>query len=230
MKEKGILFNSEMVKAILDGRKDTTRRLNGLHEINKNPDEWTLDSFEMNPVLMAWDKNGDTYPKIMDGLIATFEHNELGEVYRNIKCPYEIGMRLWVRETWGIEGGRENVFFYKADCTDRDLSSGGIFCKETGWLWHPSIYMPREAARLFLTVKDIRIERLQEITEDDAIKEGVGDPYNYQHPEYYDQKQFEGVEINKCAFAGLWDSINLKRGCGWNTNCWVWAVEFEVVK
>jgi hypothetical protein len=89
--------------------------------------------------------------------------------------------------------------------------------------------MPREAARLFLKVKTVRVERLHDITENDARNEGVKDPYDYQEPSYYNQPHVRGMEINKSAFAGLWDSLNAKRGYGWESNPWVWVYEFERV-
>ena len=92
--------------------------------------------------------------------------------------------------------------------------------------WRPSIYMPKEAARLFLRITDVRVERLQEITEDDAVAEGVKDPYEYQDANYYERVATD-KEINASAFAGLWDSINDKRGYPWRDNPWVWVYEFE---
>ena len=122
---------------------------------------------------------------------------------------------MYVRETWAEVNG---IYLYKADNDATPLK------------WHPSIHMPKDASRITLEVVNVRLERLQEITEDDAWKEGVGDPYDYQMPDYYDQIQFSGVGIKKCAFAGLWDSINAKRGYGWDSNPWVWVVEFRRVE
>lgn len=124
-----------------------------------------------------------------------------------------------MRETWGTGGYFPSPCAYKADGKEYP-----------GEKWRPSIYMPRKAARLFLRVTNVRVERLQDITEEDARGEGVKDPYEYQHPDYYDQPHLRGLEINQSAFAGLWDSINAKRGFCWEVNPWVWVIEFERIK
>jgi hypothetical protein len=92
--------------------------------------------------------------------------------------------------------------------------------KADGLKWRPSIFMPKEAARLFLQVANVRVERLQDITEEDALKEGV---------KAYGPNNCSGTSA-RIAFAELWDSLNEKRGYGWNTNCWVWVIEFERVE
>lgn len=152
-------------------------------------------------------------------------------------APYQPGDLLWVRETWTPFGG---TYLYRAN-------GGGA----GGGSWRPSIYMPREAARLFLRVKDVRVERLQEITEADAIAEGVPDALEGNvgdevycptckgnglvgaaHPitlVYY------GTECTDCdtavkRFRHLWDGINAKRAGGayaWDLDPWVWVVVFD---
>lgn len=145
-------------------------------------------------------------------------------VYRQIgmmpypETPYKSGDILWVRETWAYKPYNNNKIYYFAD---GELGSLNVE------RWKPSIHMPREAARIFLRVTNVRVERLQDITEDDALNEGVKDPYDYQNSDYYDQPHMRGIEINKSAFAGLWDSINAKRGYSWESNPWVFVYEFE---
>lgn len=141
----------------------------------------------------------------------------------DVKLPrYAAGDILWVRETW-LKA--DDGYYYKADI--KVPSESENLRKAYGYKWRPSIFMPREAARIFLRVTNVRVERVQEITENDAKNEGVKDPYDYQEPSYYDQPHVRGMEINKSAFAGLWDSLNAKRGYGWETNPWVWVIEFE---
>jgi hypothetical protein len=208
---KPIIFSTPMVQAILDGRKTQTRR---------------VIKYDFESVYSAASQQG-----IMDKVCQYGElPSDAIEWYaKNIAKPkYQPGDVLWVRETFcevpyehnhvPIKGGYITIpkYAYKAD-SERDYTG----------IWKPSIHMPREAARIFLRVKTVRVERLQEITEEDAIAEGVGDPYDYQSPEYYDQPHMRGLEINKSAFAGLWDSLNEKRGYGWRTNPWVWVIEFE---
>ena len=246
MKEKPIIFSTEMVKAILADRKTKTRRLNGLKEINENPDQWDLQSFEVNPELMAWDKNGDCYPRVKKGLIATFENNELGEVYRNIKCPWEVGDVLWVRETWAIHdlilkpkklNPNDEAWFYKRKFSP-EMVPHVVYAADYpvgSWkgAWRSPRFMPKVAARLFLKVKDIRVERLQGITEEDARAEGI----TYETamecsnwgPSFYDPDSGGNPDYIE-AFKILWDSINFKRGYGWDLNPFVWIVEFERVE
>lgn len=170
---KPIIFNTDMVKAILDGRKTQTRRLAKFPEgmtgrLPEHPENQT------EPLLF--------YP--------------CGIKY----CPYKVGDILYVRETWNQ--CYDGSFVYKADSKP---NSG----------WRPSIHMPREAARLFLRVADVKVERLQEITEEDATKEGFEsslDPYT---PAIW-------------KFIDVWDGIYLYRRQGWTENPWVFVIELEV--
>lgn len=122
--------------------------------------------------------------------------------YIKLKNPYGvIGDRLWVKETWKCVLG--NVI-YKATPNNRIKTDK----------YKPSIYMPRWASRINLEITNIRVERLQDITETEAIAEGVSGGGS--HPDFW-----------VGAFADLWDSINAKRGYGWDANPWVWVVEFK---
>lgn len=127
------------------------------------------------------------------------------------KPKYQVGNVLWVRETWapGCMGG----YIYKA---------GHQYAERLQELkqWKPSIHMPKLAARMFLRVTDVRGERVQDITEDDAIAEGV---------QARNDTACGGTSA-RIAFAELWDSLNEKRGYGWSNNPWVWVYEFEVLK
>lgn len=218
MSEKPILFSTPMVQAIIKSIKSMTRRTRGLDKVNANPDKWILRQITI-------DDPG--------GLMAWFEHIETHELIK-AKCPYgQPGNTLWVRETWAHvygypyfqdNGTMRKEYIYKASPEGWEDGYNGR--------WKPSIHMPRKAARLFLTVKNIRVERLQDISEEDAIKEGI--------------KEFKLTASNgvtllyglnaeqsvmnytaKSAFEDLWDSINKVRGYGWDTNCWTWVVEFE---
>lgn len=135
----------------------------------------------------------------------------------DVKLPrYAAGDILWVRETWSehqeyynnsAKVFAEPHYIYKAD---------GVYANK----WHPSIHMPKEAARIFLKVTDVRVERLQDITEEDAITEGMS------------KTLVDGVVFisAKGNFHVLWDSLNIKRGYGWEDNPWVWVIEFERVE
>jgi hypothetical protein len=164
MKERPIIFNSEMVRAILDGRKTQTRRV-----IKPQP--------------------GDI-------------HRDLLRI--NYHCPYgQPGDHLWVRETFQIDDNYPDMVFYKAD----DLA-GHISTK-----WNSPIYMPRCDSRITLEITNRRVERVQDITEEDAMAEGVG--------------RIAGLGEYRQCFKNLWDSINKKRDYGWDTNPYVWVIEFK---
>ena len=141
----------------------------------------------------------------------TYSADAMATLIRN-HCPYGVpGNRLWVRETWakhipGCPGG----IAYRADHVDPkgDGPANPI-------TWKPSIFMPQWASRITLEVTDVRVEHVQEISEDDAKAEGTmwqSDP----EPFYY-----SGM------FRVLWNQINHKRGLGWNVNPWVWIIEFK---
>lgn len=211
MKEKPILFTTPMVKTILSKQKNQTRRTNGLDEINKNPNDWMLKYFD-------------------GGAIAV---NSEGPI--NIKCPYgKAGDKLWVRETFSTDFANyypNEKAFYRAD-NDRkneiEKREGvkGIFSPEhnefVSFKWRPSIFMPRSLSRINLEITNVRVERLQDISEADAIAEGVSPDIEYSKDVYDGLKpQFQYIP----AYKNLWNSINGKGS--WDSNPWVWIIEFK---
>ncbi len=186
---KPILFNAEMVRAILDGRKTCTRRL--VKFLPGENSQWT--------------------GYIKDGLMLYNGRNE--PCIR--KAPYQLGDILYVRETWMDYSG---LTMYKADCDKYKLESLNF----AGFGWHPSIHMPKEAARIWLKVVDVRVERLQEITAESALAEGT-DKYIHLNGKFDENAILT-------SFMGIWNSIiknsDLDR-YGWNANPWVWVIEFE---
>lgn len=211
MRELPILFSTPMVQAILDGRKIMTRRtVKNIPEGTHRVEQIGESLFEAH-----WGIHGNSM--FLDG--AT-----------EIKCPYQPGDRLWVRETWAYIdrgfGGDAGGYVYRAS------ENGQLWETETeGWRWRPSIHMPKEAARIWLEVTNVRVERLQEISQKDIEFEGIW---------HYSQEYREEICIwRDCAeairdirtkyFKKLWDGINLKRGYGWDTNPWVWVVSFKKV-
>ena len=125
---------------------------------------------------------------------------------------YEPGDILWVKETWGIGIQAAGGVIYKADYAGKPPPLA------EGYKWKSSMVMPREVARIFLRVTDARMERLQDISERDAIAEGLTDATRYTPRE------------NIARFVAFWDGFNVKRGYGWGTNPWVWAYTFERVR
>ena len=136
-----------------------------------------------------------------------------------VSCPYgQVGDRLWVRETFCLGDGMNpsgdaTKPTYKADWPDVEHSR-----------WKPSIHMPRWASRITLEITEVRVERLQEIREKSAVREGI------KPPEHAFRMISGGdIEVNESPqelFAELWDFLNAKRGYGWDTNPWVWVVSF----
>ncbi len=196
---KPILFNTEMVRAILDGRKTCTRRIvkDGI------PDDamWGYSAFTPKGYITCRGVYADGY----------------GEGF--YKLPYKPGDILYVRETWcGLpvnEAGHfrgHPIYYYKAD---GDL-------RPEGWrgAWRPSIHMPKEAARIWLKVTDVRVERLQDITSEQICREGteVEEPF-----------VLNGEE-KRYAFSVLWNSTIKKSDLdryGWQANPHVWVIQFE---
>lgn len=161
---------------------------------------------------------------------------------------YGVGDRLWVRETWTDEGQSEGECLYRATVED----DTGYYLEEiAGIRWRPSIHMPRWASRLTLTVTDVRVQRVQEISEEDSIAEGIHrvdptpddlsngcttDDFVFMAPgvrqgwgatkDERDRDQWWPTATG--AFRLLWDSLNAKRGYGWDINPWVVALTFTV--
>lgn len=207
---KLILFNTEMVRAILDGRKSCTRRL---VKIQPKDNEYTV-VFTRKDVQIKTEKT-------------------------TAKSPYQVGDILYVRETWhkyikrvgkGESCHLEEFYGYKASVTNWE---------DANEPWRPSIHMPKEAARIWLKVTDVRVERLQEMKPVDVIKEGA-------YPDCWDCLNTYGESGSQCCYGTeeqcsqcdevmmewekLWTSTIKKSDIdryGWNANPYVWVIEFE---
>lgn len=191
MKERPVIFNGEMVRAILDGRKTQTRRIvkSDCMDIGEKDD-------------------GSRWP--------WREHDEGGDYW--YPCPFgQVGDRMWVRETFGDCGNR---LVYRADTEDGAASQ--VKC------WVPSIHMPREACRILLEITAVRVERLNDISEEDAKAEGVK-PAGDMLPDYPDTFLTPKGDFAtaKVAFQRLWQSIYGEES--WAANPWVWVIEFKQV-
>lgn len=191
---KPILFNTEMVRAILDGRKTVTRRV------------------------IRWDK-------VDNALSCPYRRKNIEIpddkiIERLCGAPYCMADILYVRETWtilpvtpGDNFRPSGVYYYKADGDmrpDRFRDNG----------WHPSIHMPKEAARIFLRVQDVHVERVQEITGAECVREGI--------PQESLKEVGEAFTVGQ--FADLWDSTvkpSDRALYGWDANPWVWVIDFE---
>lgn len=202
MKEHPIIFNAEMVRAILAGKKTQTRRV-----INPQPQGMPLLSEDGEVQLNE------------DGEIPFRNGGKLREI-NFIKSKYgQPGDKLWVRETWGEVIPDKIV--YRANHAD-DYQWGAGKSSQGGFQWKPSIYMPRLACRITLKILDIRIERLQIISAKDVLAEGVKCLPK-------EGTMTWGLDSIR-RFMNLWDSIHSKDGFSWETNPWVWVIEFKRVR
>lgn len=201
-RERPILFSGPMVRAILDGRKSQTRRVVKFCKGGPFADHrhWPT-CYRTHDGGWGWCDGDAPIPAMFD---------RPGKL-----CPYgQPGDRLWVREAF-CYGDQEPCDCPASACRCRPSVHyredwGGI---DDDVRWRPSIHMPRWACRLTLEVMSVRVQRVQDINEWDAVEEGrsltPGDPRGY--------------------FPETWDEINGKRGFGWDANPWVWAVKFKVV-
>lgn len=206
MTERPILFSGPMVRAILEGRKTQTRRV-----VKPQPVDWSPIGAEMVP------------------------RRFLGPATFLASCPFgRPGDRLWVRETFMHSPA---TYVYEASTSTPAVPAETVYRANhqgdsAGAGWSASIHMPRWASRLTLDVKAVRVERLQDINEDDAKAEGV-EAYASIGPD----QRVPGPGFNRALlrdqphrlpFADLWRSINGEDA--WEQNPWVWVVEFEVLK
>ena len=210
-----MLFNTEMTDAIQNDRKTETRRL-----IKGALTEWPFEELGEDCVMVYTDKHGVEHEKDAPGLWATFEGWDGVTDYPMFKAPCKPGDVIWVRECWATTpDGRGYV--YKA------ISDGVAYGSGTGeWVkvnrWHPSIHMPYEAARLFLRVKSVRVEHLQDITETGALREGL-----YKN---YRDATGDRAPSARVGFCWLWDTtIKLadRKLYSWGANPWVWVIGFK---
>jgi len=228
VKERPILFSGEMVKAILAGRKTQTRRV--LQQPRRK------DGIKLLPELLA----------------------DMGAGHA---CPYgAVGDRLYVREAFGITDATPWVEGHLRPCAEHPYSNildgegFAIYAADGEWTrkngrgsgafrWMPSIHMPRWASRIMLEIVDVRVERVQDISENDAISEGMMaldrdkvfgmfPAYAKEHEASQRESQFRPPlgPSPRQRFAALWDSLNAVRGYGWDANPWVWAIEFKRIE
>jgi len=211
MIERGMIFNDEMVRAVLDGRKTQTRRI---MKVQPSADFSPMNMELETDFTARWYTPGVVNK---DGYLKPAKKQVFGVANEDegYTCPFgAVGDRLWVRETWA----RYNIdqdshdMAYRATIPDDWPKEGR---------WRPSIHMPRWASRITLEITGVRVERLQDITNQDAIAEGIGHLYAY------DESQ-QTPRDAKRRFAELWRSIYGEES--WQANPWVWVIEFKRVE
>jgi hypothetical protein len=206
MKERPIIFSSDMVRAILDGRKTMTRRV-----VKPQPVFDSLSYSIVGPEKSKW-----------AALVGVYLPNTNDFIHRALlNCPYgRPGDRLWCKETWAIDKKYDRFkpsklparekgeiiryeMWYAADGEAKSLSFGRT---------RPSIFMPRWTSRITLEITAVRVERVQDIGDEDAESEGL---------------HWCNAASPRDKFQCLWDSLNAKRGYGWVANPFVWVIEFR---
>lgn len=197
-----ILFNTEMVRAILDGRKSCIRRI--VKGYIPKDAQFGYTAFTPDGSISC------------RGLFEITGRPGYGEKF--FKLPYQPGDILYVRETWGypIALNSDEQYVFRAD----EVAESGF--KNESHIWHPSIHMPKEAARIWLKITNVRVEKLQEITTEDALKEGADRIIHV-------DGSLNEHAIRTC-FLGMWNRSIKKSDIdryGWEADPWVWIIEFE---
>lgn len=220
---KPILFNTEMVRAIMDGRKTCTRRM-----VKPQPDE--KHTYQLGFVT-------DSTEKKEVGCFG-FGIDEYGGSIQYAKSQYQPEDILYVRETWerfecwNCEGDERGNCSKEPKKSVLDKACGCYMYRATDEIsgdakWHPSIHMPKEAARIWLKVTNVRAERLQDITEDGAKAEGAIDNRGFIHSP---ENEYDRIYTAREHFIEIWDRTIKKSDLdiyGWDANPWVWVIEFE---
>ena len=230
-KELPILFNAEEVNAVLEGRKTQTRRV---IKTTGEAAKYTRKPLPASGRLIY--KNGGAWD---DSALPTVPI---------AKCPYgKVGDRLWVWETWQAFSPDENFrpmeeckIIYRATdnhpgyCASEYAEvmnlkhNSPIYDMDIVYPWRSPTHMPRWASRITLEITDIRVERVQDITEQDAIAEGAFPSGSWGH---LSEKEVSAMNLGscRCAFANIWNLNNEKRGFGWTANPYVWCLAFKKV-
>lgn len=186
-----ILFNTDMVQAILDGRKTATRR-----------------AIKGDVVGILSSPYHQEHPRVPDKML----------LEKLCKAPCHSGDILYVRETWFKYAGE---YIYKASAERPELWSG---------MWHPSIHMPKKAARIWLKVTDVRVEKLHDITDEQILKEGIAKEAVKHYMAQFPEDAEEWVHAaHWLPFSDLWNSTVKKDFdlYSWDANPWVWVIDFE---
>ncbi|MEQ0036385.1 hypothetical protein ABLU74_04515 [Klebsiella sp. GG_Kp161] len=204
MKERGMIFNAEMVRALLSGRKTQTRRI-------------------MKPQPEPCPRGGHWWPS---NVFKTMLHVE--DEMQNGKggwgglvgdaCPFgDLGDRIWVRETWAEAGASApDLKLYRANYPEHVPSIYENVPPNEEIRWTPSIHMPRWASRILLEITDVRVERLKSISDGDAIREGCS------------TADMMSGDCVADVFARLW--VSIYGSDSWNANPWVWVISFERIE
>lgn len=208
MKERGMIFNAEMVNAILSGRKTQTRR-----PVKLQPELTERSGFSWNGAVFG----------------SGSDDRETNRNFAHVKCPFgKPGDRIWVRETWSEAGASApDLTLYRANYPEHVPAHYENIPPVNEIHWTPSIHMPRWASRILLEITDVRVERLNCITEESAQAEGVAQLRGGFWKHY--QPAWTQYQISaKGSFVTLWKSIYGEES--WAANPWVWVIEFNRIE
>lgn len=220
MKERPILFSAPMVRVLLEGRKTQTRRV----VKPQPPSGHNFAGFTTHSTCSA-----DEGKAVWAAGSGPLMH----EAHR-VRCPYgQPGDRLWVREAWRLCREADGVKPRDTDAAYRCWYEADAPHQPGFGRLRPGMFMPRWASRITLEITEVRVQRVQEISEEGAIAEGIErddegrwtDYQNLGFGGYFDHP----IQGARFSFASLWDSINAKRGFGWDANPWVWCLSFRRV-
>jgi hypothetical protein len=256
MKERPIIFNAEMVRALMDGRKTMTRRV---LKVQPSGEQRPLSEWSSGLAAACHDHSPDqeklaAHAKRLEGRIFPFTTDTGGLI--SPVCPYgQPGDRLYVKEAcwiWGrwsrnglTKTGRQRwrftadsdhrVRFDKPDSTAKREAFDGVNIGNGGWVYRHARFMPRWASRILLEITNVRVDRVQDISEADAKAEGIRPWSAINGSATMGSRVVWGCgDISALdpvsAFELLWDSINSARGFGWEANPWVWVVSFRVLE
>jgi len=232
MKERPIIFNTENVRAILEGRKTQTRRVITPQnsEVGEGKVDWSKFCWNGSQIYKDTCRHGHTEEHkaplpFVDNSEPNWQYLHVPwnwerdmQIFR-IYPRWELGDKLWVKETFcracELKDKIQDV------CYKEDLDREGHNCLTLKWT--ASIFMPQWASRITLDITGVRAERLQDITVDNIIREGV--TVNAINPEA--DIKYRGALFDN--FIKLWDSLNARRGYSWDFNPWVWALEFNAM-
>lgn len=225
--DKPILFSSPMVRAILAGTKTMTRRV-----------------IKPQPVMHDFGIRGaiDLQPAFVEGCHKTTYKAVGVEVFNqggtgSVEAPFYRGQRLWVRETWAV-----SPFLNRVKPSDLDPATQIVYRasyqNDSHFVWRPSIFMPRWASRITLEITHVRVERLQEITAADCLKEGFAQEIaeirsiekGWTLGRVMTESDESLIAKGQEWFQDLWDGLNAKRGFSWESNPFVWVVQFKKVE
>ena len=227
MKEHPMLFTAELIQKIISGEKTMTRRI--ITKRNSRMiglDDYKFDELEDDRLCLS--KNSDHLIYCLS-IVPHPTHPEYGHIYPRM----EVGDRIWVKETFSNDWEHNRVF-YRADAVgntvtyllDGSSGFGGGVGEAQISKWIPSIFMPRWASRITLEITAVSPERLQDIRNEDAVKEGFHNHYEF-------ERGAGGAAYQNCinraewTFAEGWDKLNTKQDCTWKSNPMVWVIRFK---